>query len=99
MSVQELRPDVIGISVRNVDNQDMTETRFLLEPVREIIDVCRTASNATIVIGGAGFSIFPEAVLRYLKADMGICGEGEVAFMSLLEALERRASLSGIAGL
>ena len=97
--VQKLRPDVIGISVRNVDNQDMTETRFLLEPVRDIIDMCRTASNATIVVGGAGFSIFPEAVLRYLNADMGICGEGEVAFISLLEALERRASLSGIAGL
>jgi radical SAM superfamily enzyme YgiQ (UPF0313 family) len=97
--VQKLRPDVIGISVRNVDNQDMTETRFLLEPVRDIIDVCRTASDATIVVGGAGFSIFPEAVLRYLKADMGICGEGEVAFVSLLEALEQASDLSGIAGL
>jgi len=97
--VQNLRPDVIGISVRNVDNQDMTETRFLLEPVRDIIDVCRIASNATIVVGGAGFSIFPEAGLRYLKADMGICGEGEVAFLSLLEALEQANDLSGIAGL
>jgi radical SAM superfamily enzyme YgiQ (UPF0313 family) len=97
--VHKFRPHVIGVSVRNVDNQDMTDTRFLLEPVRDIIDLCRNASNATIVVGGAGFSIFPEEVLRYLKADMGICGEGEIAFTTLLEALEGTTSLSGIAGL
>lgn len=97
--VRELQPNVIGISVRNVDNQNMSETRFLLEPVRDIINLCRSFSDAFIVIGGAGFSIFPEAVLRYLKADMGICGEGEVAFTTLLEAMERRSDLSGIAGL
>jgi radical SAM superfamily enzyme YgiQ (UPF0313 family) len=98
-AVQKLRPDVIGISVRNVDNQHMSETRFLLEPVRDTISLCRTFSDATIVLGGAGFSIFPEAVLGFLKADMGICGEGEVAFTTLLEALERGGDPTGIPGL
>lgn len=98
-AVRELRPGVIGISVRNVDNQHMSETRFLLEPVRETIAACRSLSGATIVVGGAGFSIFPEAALRYLEADLGICGEGEVAFTQLLRALERGEDLSGIAGL
>lgn len=98
-SVQEFKPDVIGISVRNVDNQSMAETRFLLEPVRDTIALCRTFSNATIVLGGAGFSIFAGAALRYLKADMGICGEGEVAFTTLLHALERGDDLAAIAGL
>ena len=28
-------------------------------------------------MGGAGYSIFPEAALRYLGADLGVCGEGE----------------------
>jgi hypothetical protein len=46
--VQMLRPDVIGISVRNVDNQDMTETRFLLEPLRDIIDLCRPPPMPTL---------------------------------------------------
>ena len=97
--IQQSRPDLIGISVRNVDNQHMAETRFFLEAVRNIIAQCRTLSKAPIVVGGAGFSIFPNAALRYLKADMGICGEGEVAFTSLLEALERGDSLSDITGL
>lgn len=98
-AIHSLRPDVIGISVRNIDNQHMSEPRFLLEPVRNTIALCRTFSDATIVVGGAGFSIFPESSLRYLEADLGICGEGEVAFATLLHALERGDDLSGIAGL
>ena len=98
-AIQQSRPALIGVSVRNVDNQHMGETRFLLEPVQNIIAQCHAFSNAVIVIGGAGFSIFPHAVLRYLKADMGICGEGEMAFTTLIEALERGDNLSNIAGL
>ena len=102
-SIQEavsiMKPDLIGVSVRNVDNQRMLEPRFLLEPVRDIIAICREATDAPIVIGGAGFSIFPVPVLRYLKADMGICGEGELAFTALLEALEQGKVLSGINGI
>ena len=80
---------MIGISVRNIDDQSMAEPGFLLQPVRDTVSLCRAFSDATIVVGGAGFSIFPEAALRYLKADLGVCGEGEVAFTTLLRALER----------
>ena len=79
-AIQGSRPDVIGISVRNIDDQSMAEPRFFLQPVRDTVSLCRAFSDAPIVVGGAGFSIFPEAALRYLKADLGICGEGEVAF-------------------
>lgn len=98
-AIQGSRPDVIGISVRNIDDQSMAEPRFLLQPVRDTVSLCRAFSDATIVLGGAGFSIFPEAALRYLKADLGICGEGEVAFTMLLRALERGDDLMAIPGL
>jgi radical SAM superfamily enzyme YgiQ (UPF0313 family) len=98
-AVSTMKPDLIGVSVRNVDNQRMLEPRFLLEPVREIIALCRNVGTVPIVVGGAGFSIFPQAVLRYLKADLGMCGEGEAAFVALLTALERGDDLSGIAGI
>ncbi|MBJ6725197.1 B12-binding domain-containing radical SAM protein [Geomesophilobacter sediminis] len=97
--IETFQPRVIGISVRNIDNQNMAQTRFLLEPVRETVARCRSCSAATIVIGGAGFSIFPEATLEYLGADLGICGEGEAAFTALLQALQEGADLSGIPGL
>ncbi|HTP65726.1 MAG TPA: radical SAM protein [Geobacteraceae bacterium] len=98
-AVQGSRPDVIGISVRNIDDQSMAKPRFLLEPVRHTVSLCRAFTDAPIVVGGAGFSIFPEAALRYLQADLGICGEGEVAFTTLLRALERGDNLSDIPGL
>jgi radical SAM superfamily enzyme YgiQ (UPF0313 family) len=97
-AVERLDPDVIGISVRNIDNQHMSEARFLLEPVRDLVKSCRALSKAKVVVGGAGFSIFPEAALRYLDADIGICGEGEVSFAKLLEALQRGEDPSGIPG-
>lgn len=94
-----INPGAIGISVRNVDDQKMTAPRFLLEPVRELIAWCRSDTDTPIIVGGAGFSIFPEAALHYLGADIGVCGEGEIAFPLLLEALEQGGDLSAIAGL
>ena len=35
--IHGFRPGVIGISVRNIDNQDMASPRFLLSPVRDIV--------------------------------------------------------------
>lgn len=92
-------PEVIGISVRNIDDQDMEKPRFLLEPVKGIVAECRRHSDAPIVLGGAGYSLFPEAALDYLEADMGIQGEGERAFPLLLAQLERKADPVGVPGL
>lgn len=98
-AINRTKPDAIGISIRNIDNQAMEETRFMLDPVREIISLCRTLSDASIIVGGAGFSIFPVHALQYVGADMGICGEGEIAFPLLLDALEKGSDLNSIVGL
>lgn len=98
-AVQGFEPEVIGISVRNIDDQVMENPVFLLDPVKKVIAECRCLSDAPIVLGGAGYSIFPRRVLDYLKADMGIQGEGETAFVMLLERLERQADVSAIPGL
>lgn len=87
--VEDFKPDAIGISMRNVDDQSMKDTVFLLEPVKKVVQTCRHLSNAPIVLGGAGYSIFPESALEYAGADMGIQGEGETAFVILLDCLEK----------
>ncbi len=53
-TVAEFQPEVIGLSIRNVDDQFMQDTKFLLEPVRYVVAACRAASQAKIVVGGAG---------------------------------------------
>jgi radical SAM superfamily enzyme YgiQ (UPF0313 family) len=98
-AVKRFQPKVIGISVRNIDDQDMANPRFLLEQAREVVTFCRSVSASPIVLGGAGFSLFPQSSLDYLGADMGIQGEGESAFPLLIEALEEGRPLSNLPGL
>jgi radical SAM superfamily enzyme YgiQ (UPF0313 family) len=98
-AIEALRPDVIGISVRNVDDQRMDGPVFLLDRVKPVISRCRLLSNAPIVLGGAGYSMFPESALAYLGADMGIQGEGEVAFPLLVDLMAQQADLSAVPGL
>lgn len=81
-------PEAIGISVRNVDDQERAAPRFLLAQVRPVVAACRAATHAPVVLGGAGFSIFPESALLFLGADYGVRGDGEAAFPALLSALE-----------
>ena len=98
-AMEEHSPDVVGISVRNIDDQVMDNTAFLLDQVKEVVASCRSFSSAPIVLGGAGYSMYPESALEYLGADMGIQGEGEVAFPDLLEKIRRNHDLSGTPGL
>jgi radical SAM superfamily enzyme YgiQ (UPF0313 family) len=98
-AVIQLSPEVIGVSVRNIDDQRMRDARFLLEQAREVVAQCREISRSPVVLGGAGYSIFPDTALAYLQADMGIQGEGERAFPELLQRMERGEDLSGCPGL
>ena len=98
-AVDGFQPELIGISVRNIDDQCMENPGFLLDSVKDFVNDCRNLSDVPIILGGAGYSIFPESALSYLGADMGIQGEGEIAFTTLLERISQKADLSGIPGL
>ena len=98
-AIEGFEPDVIGISVRNIDDQNLTEPIFLLDKVKKVVSDCRRFSDVPIVLGGAGYSMFPDSSLTYLGADMGIQGEGEAAFPTLLSLMEQGADLSGATGL
>ncbi|MFZ5867729.1 MAG: B12-binding domain-containing radical SAM protein [Thermodesulfobacteriota bacterium] len=97
--IKKFQPQVIGLSVRNVDDQSMADTKFFLGEVKELILLLKRLTNVPIVLGGAGYSIFPSAMLEYLDADMGIQGEGETAFVELLDRLETGEEVVGLPGL
>ena len=98
-AIAQFEPEVIALSIRNVDDQSMQDTKFLLEPVRDVVAACRAASHAKVVVGGAGYSIFPQAALAYLGADYGVCGEGEVVFPSLLKRFQQGQDPAGLPGM
>ena len=97
--IEEFHPECIGISVRNIDDQNIASPQFLLNKVKKVVAVCRDFSKAPIVLGGAGYSMFPKSTLTYLDADFGIEGEGEQAFPAFLTHLENKTDLAGILGL
>jgi radical SAM superfamily enzyme YgiQ (UPF0313 family) len=98
-AIRNYGPDVIGISVRNIDDQRMHNTKFLLDQAREAVAWCKETSAAPIVLGGAGFSILPQPILDYLDAEMGIQGEGETVFVELLRRLHSKESTDSMPGL
>jgi radical SAM superfamily enzyme YgiQ (UPF0313 family) len=94
----DLRPDVIGISIRNIDNTDATRTESFIGKISALIDTIRLHAQGVIVLGGSGFTILPGEFMARLDADFGIIGEGE-RFPLLLHALERQESVSGLPGI
>ncbi len=89
---------MIGISVRNIDDQTLGNPRFLLAQVKSVVRACRACAPAPIVLGGAGYSIFPDAALEYLGAEFGVAGDGESAFPALLARLQAGADPKDLAG-
>ncbi|MBN2032259.1 MAG: radical SAM protein [Deltaproteobacteria bacterium] len=93
------KPGVIGISVRNIDDQNIAGPRFLLQQAKQVVAACKEFSGAPVVVGGAGYSLFPQKALDYLEADIGIQGEGEEAFPLLLDHMKKGLLFSHLPGL
>jgi radical SAM superfamily enzyme YgiQ (UPF0313 family) len=97
--VRQFDPDLIGLSLRNVDNAAYPRTVDYLDQHRAVVDTLHRTTTAPVVLGGSGFSIMPAAYMRALDGDWGITGEAEIAFVALLEALQDSRTPDGIAGL
>ena len=81
-------PDLVGLSLRNIDSTNKRRVVFYYQYLRETIDVIRSCTNAKIVIGGSGFSMFSREIMEdEQRIDYGIAREGEHAFPKLLDNL------------
>jgi radical SAM superfamily enzyme YgiQ (UPF0313 family) len=63
------------------------------------VETLKTSSDAPIVAGGPGFSIFPEALLSLLDIEMGVVGEGEDTFCALAHHLSERKTVPDLPNL
>ncbi len=90
-AVKRLDPELIGISIRNVDNVNLLNEQRYIDTVRGIVQVLREETSVKIVLGGSGFSVMPEPVLKSVGADYGVTGEGERVFREFVaEAAQGR---------
>jgi len=83
-AVRKVEPEVVGISIRNIDNVNLLNEQRYVEIVRDVADCVRRESRAGIVLGGSAFSIMPERMLSAVGGDYGIVGEGEALFVRFL---------------
>ena len=97
--LEEFQPEMVAVSIRNTDNLSYVEPQYFLPEAKEMIELCRSASGAKIVVGGAAFTSVPLALFDYLEPDFGIAGEGEVSFPRLLECLENGTGWGDVPGL
>jgi len=83
-------PQVIGISIRNVDSTTYPGNLFFYLPVKNVIEYIKelVEPDIPIILGGAGFSIFSEEILRDLNHKIGVVGEGEYVFAEILKYIE-----------
>jgi radical SAM superfamily enzyme YgiQ (UPF0313 family) len=79
------RPDIVGLSLRNIDNVSWPNYVTYLPFCRRVIATIRKTSSARVVVGGSAFALMPAQLLEYLDADFGVIGEGESAFLKLIE--------------
>jgi len=88
-------PEVVGISLRNIDNIDsfVGEEAWYLDQAQRTVARVRAASAAPILVGGPGFTIMPEAILDFVGADIGVVGEGERLVPQIVADLERGESV------
>ena len=93
------RPDLVGLSLRNVDDCFLAGSAWFLPDLRETVRRIRAVTDAPIAIGGVGYSIFPREILEYCGADFGIHGDGERAIVELLAELDGRRRFDRVDGL
>ena len=86
--IREFRPDLVGISLRNLDNNSYMDTQWALPITKEVIQCIRSISQVPIVCGGPAFSLLPRECYRFLEPDLGIAGDGAETFAQMADSLE-----------
>ncbi len=98
-TVREFQPDLIGISLRNLDNSSYLDPQWALPTTKEVIQRIRAVTNAPIVCGGPGFSLLPKECFKFLEPDLGVAGDGGEVFAQLADSLDSGESYENLPGL
>jgi radical SAM superfamily enzyme YgiQ (UPF0313 family) len=88
--------DVIGLGLRVLedcipidgldDRDEPLDVHSVIPEVRELVAALRAVRpDATLVLGGAGFSACPAQALEELDVPLGVVGAGEAPFRALVE--------------
>ncbi len=101
-ALERVQYDVIGLSVRNIDNIDMGAPRYFIGDLIALVGTIRRMSDAHLVLGGTAVMIMPEEIMRATGVTSAVVADGETVFPRLVEKLALNGSgedLPGVASL
>ncbi len=92
-------PELVAISFRNVDDCFWPGAAWFVPELQATVRRIRELCDAPVVVGGVGFSIFPERIVEHTGADFGIRGDGERSLVELLAQLRTGRRFDTVDGL
>jgi len=105
-AIAESSPDLIGISVRNLDAigrrrvpRPVGGVHSFLPDIRTWIRTCRQYSQAPIVLGGPAVSLLPRDAFEALEPDFLLAGDASRTLPELAERVDREAPWEDLPGL
>ena len=99
-AVKDFVPDVIGISIRNIDDTGGYNVHFLLEDVKnDVVETCKKEFSGPIVIGGPSVGISGREMLEYFDLEYAVRGDGEAVMLEFVNRIENHQPLEGLKGL
>ena len=92
-------PIAVGITFRNTDDCFLPSGQSFVPQFQDLVGQVRDASDAPILLGGCGFSLYPTELLNQCQADYGIIGDAEETVVRLLGHLENDTDPRRLKGL
>ncbi|MBF0555360.1 MAG: radical SAM protein [Nitrospirae bacterium] len=90
-------PEIIGISIRNIDSTNKRQVVFYYNYIKDTLDVIKQVSDAVVVSGGSGFSMFAEEIMKdEQRIDFGVFLEGEITFPLIIENISEPEKVASV---
>lgn len=94
-----VRPALVGVSVRNTDDCFWPSGAWFVPQLQETLAAVRRLTDAPVVLGGVGFSIFARQLAERLAVDYGIRGDGEQSLAALYAEIKGARRFERVPGL
>jgi anaerobic magnesium-protoporphyrin IX monomethyl ester cyclase len=95
--IETFKPDIIGVSLRNIDNLKEPQPTGYMNFAALIKKLKKTDPTCKLLVGGAGFSIFANKIMQLNpEVDFGVYAEGEETLPELLENLDHPNRVKGL---
>jgi radical SAM superfamily enzyme YgiQ (UPF0313 family) len=97
-SIVNFSPQLIGMSIRNIDNVNMLRPVFYLDQAKGMVEFIRSVTDVPIVLGGSAASLNPEGILHFTKGDYIVVSDGEETLIKLVKSMENGTPAENITG-